>query len=578
LLGSNFLDSVEAVVVSAFAYHITAPAIAYLVDITAPLVPFLTSMAKGPLAAVTAAAAGAVDGSAVVAVLGVRGSRPAALADAAVGTGLAAASGSLLAAEQTSGDASAFVMLHSQLGEDGRDAACGDAATLAVSLAGVVVLNARAADFERGAGAAGVRSLMHAIKKNLELRVATAASAIPARRLLVVAVRDYDPEVVPEAELEAAILGMLQATYGELEQLPAAYTATELKDLFDIQVHYLASETLCAEEFEAAAASFGRTVADAGRNGYADAGLTAEGLEQSANRVWEGLDPNASAGGAGKKELPTERELAATFACTEIMKAVFARYTATTRQWKATVESGRIIRDFGKESSNLINATLDKYSGDATSYRTTKAFARKMDELRALCLADAYTLYAKQILKLREVAYQVFRGKLARIRINDRVEKMVNTVVKEAEGYFVEKAESLRSTLSNWRFDNERHELVNHMREDATERLQLARLQGNYVPPIRAPVAVAFHTLLTAPFGQDAAAAQAAAAAGEPPSYKVDKDKVKKADLARSRPHQTSGRTVKISSKDEVNPAEFVNMFSGIFMSPEEIKAMKGDK
>jgi Root hair defective 3 GTP-binding protein (RHD3) len=407
-----------------------------------------------------------------------------------------------------------------------------------------------------------------AVAKCLELRVATAAPALPARRLLVVAVRDYDEEAVAREELEAAIAGMLHTAYGELEQLPAAYAATELQDLFDVQFSFLASETLCAPQFESAAAAFGRLIGDAARNGYADAGMTPAGVDASATRIWEALDPaSAAASGAGGKELPAERELAATFACDEIMRGALGRYTSTTRQWKATVESGRIIRDFGKESSSLISSTLDKYAADAANYRTTRAFSRKKDELRALCLADAYTLYAKQILKLREVAYQVFRGNLARIRINDRVEKNVNAVVKSAENYFVEKAESLRSTLSNWRFDNERHELVNHMREDATERLQLARLQGNYVPPIRAPVAVAFHTLLTAPFGQDAAAAQAAAAGAEQMQHKVDKDKVKKAELSRARPHQRSGYTFTVGRKDQVKPEDVMKTFAGIFTS-----------
>jgi hypothetical protein len=168
-------------------------------------------------------------------------------------------------------------------------------------------------------------------------------------------------------------------------------------------------------------------------------------------------------------------------------------------------------------------------------------------------------LYAKQILKLREVAYQVFRGNLARIRINDRVEKNVNIAVKDAENYFVEKAESLRCPLSSWRFDNERHELVNHMREDATERLQLARLQGNYVPPIRAPVAVAFHTLLTAPFGHDSRVPQPNPE--ELMGSKRDKDKVKKASLSRSRPHQRRGYSVSVEELDVAASSEMFRDF-----------------
>lgn len=520
-------------------------------------------MTSGPLTAVRDGCAGADDGATVVSLLGVRGSRPGALSNAALGTAIDTSSQRppLLSGGHAE---DAVVLVHSAVGDDARDAAAGDAATLAVCLAGVVVLNARVADFERGPAAAGIASLMNAVRACLELRVATTAPAIPARRLLVVAVREYEADEVEADELETAITGMLNAAYGDLEQLPAAYRATELQDLFDVQFQFLPNERLCSQEFEAAVTAFGRVVEDAGRNGYADAGMTPASLDAAATRVWEALNP---ASVSSSREMPAERELAATFACNEIMKTVFDRYASTTRQWKSTVEAGRIIRDFGKESSNLIQSTLDKYVEDATSYRTTKAFSRKKDELRSSCLADAYSLYAKQILKLREVAYQVFRGNLARIRINDRVEKNVNTAVKEAEVYFVEKAESLRSTLSNWRFDNERHELVNHMREDATERLQLARLQGNYVPPFRAPVAVAFHTLLTSPFGQDANTVQADPATQMHP--KVDKDKAKKAGLSRARPHQRSGFKFSTSGQD-VKLKECVDMFSGIYASASE--------
>ncbi len=137
--------------------------------------------------------------------------------------------------------------------------------------------------------------------------------------------------------------------------------------------------------------------------------------------------------------------------------------------------------------------------------------------------------------------------------------------MRQAELYFIEKAESLRCTLGNWRFENERHELVNHMREDATERLQLARLQGNYVPPIRAPVAFAFHTLLSAPFGQDSRNVHPHA---EEMQQKFDPDKVKKAALMRSRPYPT--RYIFRMGPGDALPKEAMDIFDDLFANAEE--------
>lgn len=516
---------------------------------------------SNPLSAAQAAACSADDGATVIGFLGVRGSRVAVLADALLKTSLGAPASSsqpLLSGAAASPPISAVSLVHSVLGDRSHSAAS-NAASLVVSLAGVIVLNARVSDFERPP-AGGTDALAAALLKCLELRVAATAPSIPARRLLIVAVRDYDSEEVDTNDLEAAITEQLHSSYQDLDQLPSAYTATELEDLFDIQFAYFPNEVLCPDAFEAAVDSQRRTIEDAGRNGYADAGMTPDGLMAAAGRIWDSLDPRKTK--SSDDDLPPERELAATFACDELMKSAYERYAAVTRQWKSTVESGRIIRDFGKESGSLISSTLEKLASDAAPYRSSKAFVRKRDELRSLCLSDSYTLYAKQLLKLREVAYQVFRSNLARIRINEKVEKNVNTAVKNAESYFVEKAEMLRCPLSIWRFDNERHELVNHMREDATERLQLARLQGNYVPPFRAPVAVAFHTLLTAPFGHDSRIPQPRPE--EQVSAKVDKDKVKKASLARARPHQRRWMSFKPRGGDELLIDKFLEVYSGL--------------
>lgn len=424
---------------------------------------------------------------------------------------------------------------------------------LVTALAGVVVVAVRQADLLRLLTSALYAALC-AIEKSLSLRAAGTAPPLPSRRLIVVAVSDFDDAEVSAEDVETYVTEYVEGQYAFFD-LPPGYAATQFEDLFDTRVVLLPSELVSPDAHAAAVEELGSLLRSANRD-YADAGMTADRMHAAVERVATATsdDPYAA------KDLPADHELDATFACSSVMTAVLDKFKATVKQWRGTVDQGRIIRNFGAEADALIQRTLAVFDSDAAAHKATRAFARKRDELKSVLLAECYALFTKQILKLREVAYQVFRGKLARIRINDQVEKNVRNAVKEAETYFVNNADALRSQLGGWRFDNERHELVNHMRDDATERLQLARLQGSYVPPMRAPIAFAFHTLLLAPFGRDSRSIQP----HEKEMQQVyDPDKIKKAGLMRSRPHQRNYKFT-VSSKDEVGQ-ETVDAFADLF-------------
>lgn len=423
--------------------------------------------------------------------------------------------------------------------------------SLSISLAGVIVFSARMHDMARGR-TSGMSRLMSAVERALALRIRHVAPVLPARRLLVVAVHDFDDTEADENEARESIEALLAAAYDSIE-VPDEYAGTSVSDVFDVHVALLRSQAHRLQDYERDVAVLADVLLDAGK-AYADAGMTASGLPGLVDRIAGTVVSDAS------RDLPNERELRATFGCNTVMQAALDKFRNTAKVWKASVDANRIIRNFGVENDRLIERTLDVYDKDAIVYKTTRAFSRKRDELNSCLLSDSYALFSKQVLKVRENAYQVFRAKLARIRINDQVEKNVRAAVKEAESFFVQNSESLRSKLGNWRFDHERHELVNHMRDDATERLQLARLQGNYVPNMRAPIAFAFHTLLAAPFGQDSRFANPHAEDMKP-SY--DPDKIKQPGMMRSRPYQR-GHNHKARSRDELDP-EFLDMFADLY-------------
>ncbi|PXF49015.1 Protein SEY1-like [Gracilariopsis chorda] len=424
------------------------------------------------------------------------------------------------------------------LHESGSASSLENSLTLATAVSGVILLSVRLHDLVRPSSS-GIPEIMTAIERSLVLRVSGVAPPLPKRRLFVVAVRDYESDQVEQDELEHALSDRLSAAYSEID-LPSGYAATEFSDLFDLHVFTFPVERHCAADFEVAVNKLGGFLRDA-NNKYADAGMTGHRLSDIIAKVQDSIRAESA------EDLPEDKELTATFSCSTIMQNVFDKYRNATKRWKATVDTGRIVANFGAENDRLIERTLEVYDKDASAFKSTAAYLRKREELKSRLLADSYALFAKQILKVRENAYQVFRAKLARIRITDKVEKNVRGAVKVAESFFVEHGEVLRSKLGSWRFDNERHELVNHMRDDATERLQLARLQGNYVPSIRAPIAFAFHTLLLAPFGKDS---RMQVPYAEEMKQTYDPDKVKQAYIMRIRPFQ-GGQVRSVNSSDE---------------------------
>lgn len=362
---------------------------------------------------------------------------------------------------------------------------------------------------------------------------------------------DHDPEILPESRAKQLVSEQIDMAYADIRR-PIEFSTVPFSQLYDLNTCLLPDRRHFAPLYATEEKQFRLLFGDAVRQ-YSMA-MKPDVFINSADILSSYLTPNPA------DQLPAERELNDTFSCNAVMNAVLEKHRSTAKQWKATVDAGRVIRNFGTENDRLVEHTLLVYDKDAAACKSSKAFQRKRDELSTFLLSDSYALFAKQILKVRENAYQVFRAKLARIRINDQVEKNVRAAVKEAEAFFVEHAESLRSKLSNWRFDNERHELVNHMRDDATERLQLARLQGNYVPRMRSPIAFAFHTLLLAPFGRDSRFSHPHA---EDMKQSYDPDKVKRAGLMRARPHQR-GHNICVGGRDEVDDV-FLEKFADLF-------------
>jgi len=114
-------------------------------------------------------------------------------------------------------------------------------------------------------------------------------------------------------------------------------------------------------------------------------------------------------------------------------------------------------------------------------------------------------IYEKLVSKLKEFSFQSFRESISIIQISNNIDQDIKTSIKITEKYFVSKAKLLNPFFitNSWVLEKERKELLNGIREIATERLQLARLQGVYLQKSRNPISLSFHFLHPHPFGKD---------------------------------------------------------------------------
>lgn len=389
------------------------------------------------------------------------------------------------------------------------------ASHLALLLADVVLFSARMNDLGR-VESNGMSALRASITEMLRLHSSDVLPLPTAKRAFVLVVKDYEEEVLSREELISGFLQEMQRVYDAVARPPRS--PTRIRDIYAFEFVTMPSAVLLPQEYSAAVSSLRTRLLDPVSNDYFfERGLyareTSDPLPQVAQTVWNSLEQEQL------KDIPPPKELTATFDCDNAMRKVFEKYQRSVQSWRRQTDAGSVIDSFGTAATKVMNETLAVFAQDTGTHRNSKAFRRKKEELRDLLDADLYSLFVKQIAKLRETTYRNFKDSLRAIAENDRhLERKVNSTLKDCQKSFKLNAEKLRPRATSWRFDNDMKELATQMREDATERLQRARLadyqenggrrrrrrevpRGGMPGKPRQPVSVSFHYLDPAPFG-----------------------------------------------------------------------------
>jgi len=339
------------------------------------------------------------------------------------------------------------------------------------------------------------------------------------RRIKVVfVIRDYDVDEIEEDEVMDILVSQINFELKKSAVLMTAAVATaesgqaelvppSANQFFDIQFEFVPNQFLNAKGYEQSLSRVAIRVNDT--LAEVEAAHVVSSLVPDLQKKFYKLRDlrqlaKALADPGHAEAIGKSVEIEASYHCEAMIADVYRSYLSKVEDWKMQADSGRMIRSFGHECTEKIEETLKEFLQLCSVYKDTNAFKEKSKELLANMLLDLQALYGKQVLKVRDVAYHVFKEKVTRIQLNPRVEKEVDKAIAEADKFFVEKAIGLRCSYAksgSWRYENERQELLHAMRENATERLQLARLQGSFVPQLRKPVQVSLHWLNPAPFG-----------------------------------------------------------------------------
>jgi len=363
----------------------------------------------------------------------------------------------------------------------------------------------------------GITGLRSSITEALMLQSDGAVPAPSSKCAFLVVVRDFEPDVLSREELISGFLQEMQMVYSAVAKPPRS--PPRVTEIFEFEFVTLPSKTLVQSEYQEAVAGLRSRLIDPAADDYFFEGSlyarnTSISLAECATTAWNTLEAEQT------QDIPPTKDLMSAFDCGNAMRNVYEKYQRSVRVWRRETDGGGIIENFGSSANSMVQKTIEVYEQDAAPHKGSTAFKRKRNELKDLLDADLYGLFVNQIAKLREVTYRLFKDKLDDIESSDTgLEKKINTALKDAQKEFRVGAEALRPAFSSWRFDNDTKELASQMREDATERLQRARLLdyqerggrrgrrrrlGDGVASgskPRQPISVGIHYLDPAPFG-----------------------------------------------------------------------------
>jgi hypothetical protein len=199
------------------------------------------------------------------------------------------------------------------------------------------------------------------------------------------------------------------------------------------------------------------------------------------------------------------KEILASEICRKTAKNLMEDFKKINEPWKICTEEGGLIQNFGEEAGKIYKELTDIFDIETKLFKNSKSYLSYRAVFSENLMFLLGEIYEKLVSKLKEFSFQSFREAISVIQISNNIDMDIKSSIKVIEKYYTTRAKFLTPffTGNSWILEKEKKELLSGIREIATERLQLARLQGVYLQKSRNPISLSFHYLHPHPFGKD---------------------------------------------------------------------------
>ncbi len=230
-----------------------------------------------------------------------------------------------------------------------------------LALAEVLIVNMWMQDIGRN-NAANLPLLKTVLEINLQLFQHEKRS----KTLLLFVVRDHVRQATPLEKLSSIIEKDLRDIWAGINK-PEKFKSSLATDFFEFQFESLPHKVLEGEKFAQELAVLGQRFNDSKSHNYiwsksVKSSIPADGFAMFAQKIWETILENKDL------DLPTQREILATFRCDEISAQAFAAFNDVAKSLKQSVAEKKIVSDFGAQCDQLMSSAMATYNEMATHY------------------------------------------------------------------------------------------------------------------------------------------------------------------------------------------------------------------
>eukprot|EP01116_Phalansterium_solitarium_P024479 TRINITY_DN899_c0_g2_i1.p1 TRINITY_DN899_c0_g2~~TRINITY_DN899_c0_g2_i1.p1 ORF type:complete len:745 (+),score=138.06 TRINITY_DN899_c0_g2_i1:153-2387(+) len=277
-----------------------------------------------------------------------------------------------------------------------------------LALADVLIVNTWHNDIGRYV-AGNVALLKIVFELNLQLFLKPGAS----RKLILFIIRDHVPELTPLSKLTDMIMSDMHSIWTSLPKPAAFGPSPQLSEFFEFRFTSLPHKVLRADQFVTDVDALRRKFVDASGPDYLllapsarQTSVPADGFAKFAENIWETIKANKDL------NLPTEKEMLATYRCDEISQAALAKFSAAAEPLQQAQLRGELLQQFGQAAAMLLASALAEYDPQASRYVADIAQAKRLSLEKAV-LVLLYSMFERQLTLLSQQVAASFLKSLA---------------------------------------------------------------------------------------------------------------------------------------------------------------------